>query len=112
MSNEVGFHEALILIASDAFEDILTTHFKNPLMVPYLNEMLEILLVQMKNTQNVLLIELAFTLVKKQYSKLKEVDDKGMYWFNRIIITCTDILTIIIHQNKRDVYFKTFNTIE
>jgi len=91
------------MIASDTFENILTTHFKNPLMIPYLNQMMEILLLQIRNTQNMLLVELAFTLSKKQPSKLKEVDDKGIFWFNRLLFTCVDIINNLIETNKREV---------
>lgn len=78
--NEGGSKEALILIASDCFEKIMISHFKDQVLSPYISEMLEILLFQVEKTRNKQLIELVFNLVKKQPEKVKETDKNGCCW--------------------------------
>lgn len=90
-----GSREALVLIASDCFEKIMINHFRDKVLTPYISEMLEILLYQVKSTRNKQLIELIFNLVKKQPEKVKEFDTQGSMWANRIFNLFSEILTEI-----------------
>jgi len=76
----------LLLLASDTFEHICITQFKNPLIILYHNEMIEILLLQLIKITNITsiintkstilqvlpLTDLTFALVKKHWLKMKE----------------------------------------
>lgn len=92
----------------------MLAHFKDKLLEPYLNQMLDLLLIQITNTKNSILIDLTYTLIKKHHNKMKQLDDKGVNWYNKIIISFTDAIISMLGDlnNKRNIYFKFTNVIE